>query len=82
MTNVQQTIELDCPPGSTRPKDLIEGILKDTGLTVTEHPTPMFGYVQYSFDVDREEWTSRIQPIIKPRIMNLYDMGVIRYGSW
>lgn len=29
---MEKTIELDCPPGGIRPGDLIDGVIKDTGL--------------------------------------------------
>ncbi len=76
-----QTIDLDCPPGSIRPNDLIEGVLAGTGLTTSPVST-FFGAACYSFDVDREVWVTTIQPVIKPRIEALYHSGVIRYGSW
>jgi hypothetical protein len=77
------TIDLDCPPGGIRPRDLIDGVIEGTGLEVKEHPTPFFGQCRYEFsDITDEEWRERIQPIIKPRIVALYNSGTIRYGSW
>lgn len=80
---VMQTLELDCAPGYPRPGDLITGVLEGTGLAVPEKPVSMFfGNWTYAFDVPAEEWKTRIQPIIKPRIEALYRAGKIRYGSW
>lgn len=77
-----QTIELDCPPGDPRPGDLIASVLEGTGLTPGETTSRVFGNWTWAFDVPRDEWVERIQPIIKPRIEALYNAGVIRYGSW
>ena len=80
-----ESIELDCPPGGIRPWDLIEGVVEGTGLELTKADLEggaMFGHREWLFDVDREEWVARIQPIIMPRIESLYRSGTIRYGSW
>lgn len=77
-----QTIELDCAPGNPRPGDLIDAVLQDTGLTAGEAVYRLFGNWVWAFDVPRDEWVNRIQPIIRPRIKALHDNGVIRYGSW
>jgi hypothetical protein len=79
---IPQTIELDCPPGDPRPSDLIDAVLEGTGLVPIGEPSKCFGNFEYSFDISREEWVERIQPIIKPRIEALYNSGIIRYGSW
>lgn len=82
-----QTIDLDCPPGPVRPGDLIRGVID--GLDIEKHAseplddvTPFFGNACYSFDVPKDDWVSRVQPVIKPRIEALYHAGTIRYGSW
>jgi hypothetical protein len=77
-----ETIELDCPPGALRPGDLIGGVLEGTGLAAGETVSRFFGNWTWAFDVPRDEWVERIQPIIRPRITALYEAGVIRYGSW
>ena len=77
-----QTIDLDCAPGGIRPGDLINDVLADTGLTAGEPVATFFGNWTWEFDVPREEWETRIQPIIKPRIVALYQEGTIRYGTW
>jgi hypothetical protein len=85
MEGTRQTIELDCPPGGTRPWDLIEGVVKDTPLTLTEADLAegaMFGHREWVFTMPQEQWESQVQPVIKPRIQALYNAGVIRYGSW
>lgn len=88
------TIELDCPPGWPRPGDLIEVVLKDTGLTAQKDrhdDTPgaakiistLFGNWLWEFpDVAEDDWKNRVRPIIQPRIEALYNNGIIRYASW
>ncbi len=79
---MEQTIELDCPPGDPRPGDLIAGVIEGTGLRLKEACSRFFGCWTWEYDeVDPEEW-KRIQPILKERVEKLYHSGVIRYGSW
>jgi hypothetical protein len=77
-----QTIELDCPPGALRPGDLIDNVLKGTGLEAGKPVAMWFGEWTWEFDVPRERWEAEIQPVIKPRIEALYHSGAIRWGSW
>ncbi len=77
------TIELDCPPGSPRPGDLIAGVLEGTGLPMIETSSRLFGEWTWDYTdlVDQEIW-ARVQPTLEARITDLYNRGVIRYGSW
>lgn len=78
----EQTIELDCPPGNPRPGDLISSIIADTGLPAREPSFMFFGNWTWVYnDIDAQTW-SKAQEIVKPRIERLYNMGIIRYGSW
>lgn len=77
-----QTIELDCAPGYPRPGDLIEDVIKDTGLPTREPQSKMFGNWEWNYqDIAEEEW-KKIKPILADRIKKLYEQGRIRYGSW
>ncbi|MFA5395435.1 MAG: hypothetical protein WC346_05375 [Methanogenium sp.] len=77
-----QTIELDCPPGALRPGDLIEDVIKGTGLPSKESCSRVFGNWTWDYsEIDPEKWES-IKPILKERITALYNTRVIRYGSW
>lgn len=78
---MSESIELDCPPGCPRPNDLIGQVLEGTRLTA-EPASTIFGLAVWHFDVSREEWEARIQPMVAPRIKALHEDGVIRYGSW
>jgi hypothetical protein len=77
-----QTIELDCAPGNPRPGDLIDGVIKDTGLPAREAVGKFFGNWTWDYsDISEETWTI-IRPVLKERVTHLYQSGVIRYGSW
>jgi len=79
---IEQTIELDCPPGHPRPGDLYPGVIEGTGLPPRETVSRFFGNWTWDYnDLPRSEW-ERVQPILKQRITALYERGVIRYGSW
>lgn len=80
-----ESIELDCPPGATRPWDLIKGVIEGTILdTPSFKPghSAFFGASSWQFDVPRDTWELIVQPIIKPRIEALFHSGAIRAGSW
>lgn len=80
-----QTIELDCPPGHPRPGDLIEGVIEGTGLTLDDLETsnPFFGHQTWVVKPDAEaKYMEHKEKTIKPRVIELYNSGVIRYGSW
>lgn len=81
------SIELDCPPGGIRPADLIEGVLKDTGLLVEDFDTgvPFFGHQTWTLkeSVGKDElFKMHKYSTIKPRVVALYNDGFIRFGSW
>ena len=78
----EQTIELDCAPGSPRPGDLIGGVIKDTGLPKREEVSRFFGNWVWDYkDIPEGKWEKAI-PILEERITALYHSGRIRYGSW
>lgn len=79
---MEQTIELDCPAGPTRPGDLIEKVLEGTGLPVKEPVGMFFGHWTWDYsDVSPEVW-KQAKERTGPRITSLYNKGIIRYGSW
>ena len=78
----EQTIELDCPPGSARPDSYISNVLEGTGLEVKEPVAKFFGEWKWDYsDVPEEVWNS-LKPLFEERISKLYHSGCIRYGSW
>ncbi len=82
------SIELDCAPGGIRPSDLIEGVLKDSGLTAKDFTTspPFFGHQVWILkegSKERDElFRAHKYETFKPRITSLYNEGYIRYGTW
>ena len=85
MEGDKQTIELDCPPGSPRPGDLLPSVIKGTileGKDPEDTVLRFFGEWTWVFEVAQETWEREVQPIIKPRIEALYHAGRIRWGSW
>jgi hypothetical protein len=80
------SIEMDCPPGATRPKHLIGEVLKDTGLDVSDFETgdPFFGHQIWILkkSANKDELFTKSKPTFKERIETLYHAGVIRYGTW
>ena len=78
----KQTIELDCAPGMTRPGDLIQEVIKDSGLPEKEDCGRSFGNWTWDYsDIPKGVW-EKAQKLIKSRIEALYHAGAIRYGSW
>ena len=79
--NVNQTIELDSPPGAARPWDLLPGVIEGTGLPLRDSGA-FFGHAEFGYsDVDTKVWLA-IRPTLEKRVKALYDSGRIRYGSW
>lgn len=82
MSVTEQTIELDCPPGSPRPGDLINGVIEGTGLPERNPVSTFFGNWVWNYDdIPAADWIN-IQPILAERVTKLYNSGLIRYGSW
>jgi len=78
----ERSVELDCPPGSPRPGDLIEGVIAGLGLSSKEPVSKFFGNWKWEYpEVTWERW-QEIKPILKERIVKLHERGIIRYGSW
>lgn len=79
---MEQSIELDCPPGWPRPGDLYPEVIAGTGLVEKDPDSAFFGNWKWMHsDVDPARWLE-IREITKPRIKRLYEDGKIRYGSW
>jgi hypothetical protein len=82
----QFSLELDCPPGSPRPNDLIDGVLKGTGLEVKDFETgnPFFGHQTWILkeSANKDEIFTKNKPLFERRITELFNRGSIRYGTW
>ena len=77
-----QYIEIDCPPGPPRPGDLIESVIKDTGLPSRETVSRFYGNWTWDYkDIPLEVW-EKARPILKKRLTKLYKQNIARYVSW
>ncbi|QKF94220.1 hypothetical protein QKU48_gp0762 [Fadolivirus algeromassiliense] len=77
-------IELDCPPGSTRPDTCLSIVL--SGLELTEDDfvitSKFFGEWTFELKQEKNETYLKLKKEISERIKKLHDQGFIRYGSW
>ena len=79
---MEKTIDLDCPPGSPRPGDLIVEVIIGTGLVKKKPSSTFFGNWTWDYsDISPSEW-EKAKPVIKERLTVLYNTGVVRYASW
>lgn len=78
------SIELDCPPGSLRPGDLLPGVLEGTGIEPEQLQliSTFFGNWTWRVPQECEAQYGLNQDKVKARITALYYAGRIRYGSW
>lgn len=80
-------IELDCPPGSIRPDNLLPIVIDGTGLKVEdfEITSKSFGNWEFTLKEDKEDTNEiykKCKDKIGTKIKELYKMGRIRYGSY
>jgi len=78
----EQSIELDCPPGWARPDLWIVQVIEGTGLQRKEPVSKFFGNWKWDYSEVSEARWQELRPLLKQRIVTLYNRGVIRYGSW
>jgi hypothetical protein len=78
------TIELDCPPGTPRPGDLLPGVLAETEVSLDPDETVsrLFGNWMWEIPAAQEAAFLKSRNVIKSRIKELHTAGLIRYGSW
>ena len=77
-----QQIELDCPPGLTRPDTLLPSAIKNTNLSFKDPVNKSFGCWTYDYsEIDPKEWEQYV-PKLQENITKLYNAGKIRYGAW
>lgn len=88
LSSSPQTIEIDCPPGGIRPGDLITQVVAGTPLEGLPNSEPdadvsrLFGNWTYDYsDIDREQFAQAV-PLVKKRLTELYNKGIVRYASW
>ena len=77
----KQVLELECKPGDPRPGDLVEGVIKGTGLPLRDDVSRWFGLWEWDYsDIEKRVWENA-QPLMRRRIRSLYNRGLIRFGS-
>jgi len=80
------SIELDCAPGGLRPNDLIGSVLHGTGIAIDDFDTgaPFFGHQTWILKetAGKDQQFTDSKPLFKQRIVDMYDSGIIRYGTW
>jgi hypothetical protein len=87
-------IEIDCPPGETRPGYLFKSILeilskhgnqkiKDfSKKNLNKEPdTKLFGNWTWNLEI-QTEIQGEVQNEFKKRLTEYYNNGIIRYASW
>jgi hypothetical protein len=78
----RQRIELECPPGSSSPGELIPHLLNNTGLPQREPVVRTMGCWAWDYsDIPSSIWAPA-KDLLAERIEKLYTTGIIRYGSW
>ena len=78
----EQNIELDCAPFHPRPNELLPIVLLGTTLTVKDASSKICGSWLFDYsDIDEMVWKNA-QPVLKRNIIQLYNEGRIRFGSW
>ena len=77
-----QCIELDCEPFQVRPDVHMKQVIKETGLPTRDPCSTRFGRWAWDYsDVPLERWI-QVLPVIKERIIGLFEQHCIRYGAW
>lgn len=78
------TIELDCPPGPTRPNDCLIVVLEGTGLTSEDFTitSKFFGAWTFELLPGKDDTYTKASSLIGQRVKTLHNQGTIRYGSW
>ena len=80
------SIELNCPPGNPRPWELFDLVVYLTEVRPGDFETsqPVFGRQEFLVkpDVDSVERYLRSRAIIKSRLQECYELGLVRGASW
>lgn len=78
----EQTIEIDCAPGSRRPDSYIGKVIEGTGLPAREPSGKLFGNWTWNYSDIPEDVFNAAKPVLAERLVALYNSGAIRYASW
>ena len=75
---------IDCPPGVTRPNDVLSSILLNTGLNADDFKNTLryFGEWTYNLYDDKIKLFKENFVIIVERLKQRYNSGIIRYAEY
>ena len=77
---LHNVLEIGCAPGGRRPGDILKQVIKDTSLEYKDPISMFFGDWTWYYDEISPEDFNQARKIIMPRLKELYNQGVIRYG--
>ena len=77
-------IVIDCPPFKPRPDEILEQIIKNTGLSIDDFikVSTCFGAWTFKIVKNKESDYLNKRKDIGEKLTNLYKMGLIRYAEW
>jgi hypothetical protein len=77
-------IEIDCPPGYTRPDDVLKTVLDGSPLTINDFilVSKCFGNWTFKLNADKEGEYVKHQLFIGSKLERAYRAGTIRYAAW
>jgi hypothetical protein len=77
-------IVLDCPPGCTRPDDVLKRVLNDTGLSIDDFTivSKFFGAWTFVLNENKNALYETKKDVIVGGIKKMYEGGIIRYAEW
>jgi hypothetical protein len=86
-------IEIDCPPGYTRPdvyfKNIVETLKSNENKAIREFSETLknlepvskrFG--NWVWEIDAKNLHTELQNIFKEKLTEIYNKGGVRYASW
>lgn len=85
MSNKEYYITIDCPPGNTRPDNVLSNVLVNTKLNCTNFTLTCKSFGEWTFvlndDCNSNDFIESLQ-YIKISLNNCYKNGQIRYAEW
>ena len=85
MSNDKCYITIDCPPGSTRPDNILLSVLNNTKLNSDNFTITSKSFGEWVFQLNEEcnpNDYMEILPLVKQRLTTYYKEGKVRYAEW
>lgn len=85
MSNKEYYIAIDCPPGITRPDNVLEIVLANTKLKSSNFTVTTKSFGEWTFVLNNDCSSNDFfdcLPTIKKSLTNCYKKGQIRYAEW